>query len=87
MISRVNRSLDFIIRIGRTFKSVETHKALFTTLIRPILEYAHTIWSPDGVTLSDALESCQRNLLKYLDFKSTGRYSDRGIDMFYLCLK
>ena len=79
--------MGFIIRIGKTFKSVETLKALFTTLIRPILEYADVKWFPDGITLSNALESCQRKQLKYLEFKATGRYPDRGTNTLYLCSK
>jgi ribonucleases P/MRP protein subunit RPP40 len=49
---------------------------IYKTLVRPLLEYASTVWSPTRVGLINILEKVQRKLTKLVG-RSYGSYSDR----------
>ena len=49
----------------------------FITYVRPVLEYASSIWSPTAVGLIDLLESVQRRFTKRLPGYYTLSYRDR----------
>ena len=47
-----------------TFKTSEILVPLFKAVIRPILEYANVVWSPQKRKHIDKLEKIQRNFTK-----------------------
>lgn len=63
------RVLGFINRNSRDFKDPLTYKVLYFTLVRPILEYASQVWSPQYKEHIDFLEMVQRKFLKSLAYK------------------
>ena len=50
VIDRANRMLGFIKRGSRDFKNIFAVKTLYTSLVRPILEFSNIIWSLLGGT-------------------------------------
>ena len=79
--------MGYLIRLSRSFKSIATLKLLFTTLVRPKLEYADVIWPPRKEKNVNAIEYCQRRFAKFLEFKSTRTYPPRGLDHIVFCDK
>lgn len=61
--------MGFINRNSRDFKDPLTYKVLYFTLVRPILEYASQVWSPQYKEHIDFLEMVQRKFLKSLAYK------------------
>jgi hypothetical protein len=53
--------LGFIKRISRAFRDPYTHKTLYTSLVRPNLEHAASVWSPHE---SERLERVQHNFIR-----------------------
>ena len=49
----------------------------FTVYVRPLLEYASTVWSPYQIGDIDKLESVQRHFTKRLQGMHSKSYSDR----------
>ena len=64
---RALRILGFINRT-LTFINPTTYLTLYNSLVRSILEYATSIWSPYTYTLTNYLESIQRKFLRRLAF-------------------
>lgn len=62
--------LGFIKRNSRDFRDPKTIYILYCSLVRPLLEYATTIWAPFYQNRISKLESVQRNFLRYLAFKN-----------------
>ena len=60
------KTLGFINRLSKNFKSPETYLRLFATLVRPTLEYASSIWSPYTFTDIKLIESIQNKFLRRL---------------------
>ena len=75
---RAIRKLGFVIRNCREFQNVSTLKRLYTSLVRPLLEYATVIWSPSASGATITLENVQRRFMKYIHYKSIGNYPPRG---------
>ena len=44
---------------------------VYKGLVRPILEYASTVWDPSGKTLQDELEKVQNRAARFV----TGNYN------------
>ena len=80
VVNAANKTTGFLIRMSRSFTSISTLKRLFLTLVRPKLNYADVVWSPNGTTMRTALEKCQRRFAKFLQYKKTGQYPPRGIN-------
>ncbi len=58
-----NRKANFILRrFGHLYK--RTLATLFSSTVRPSLEYCSTVWSPVGKTLIKKLEKVQRSFTK-----------------------
>ena len=72
--------MGVILRNCRNFKNLDTLLTLFTTMVRPKLEYASEIWSPNSAAYKDKLEAVQRRFLKFLYYKKFGAYPAIGID-------
>lgn len=85
VIKHSNRSLGFLMRLCRNFNNVKILENLFSTLIRPKLEYCVLIWTPSTNKSKNALESCHKRFLKFLAYKTDGKYPPRGSDYPELC--
>lgn len=77
-VSSAFKTLGFVIRNGKNFTNIDTLKLLFCALVRSKLEYAAVVWCPGYNTYIDDLEKVQRRFLKYLHFRLTGVYPQRG---------
>lgn len=74
-ISKAYRSLGFIIRSTKEFKSHESIIHLYKTLVRPIMFYGSIIWSPSKLTHIPILESIQHKFFRFLASKMGNRFS------------
>jgi hypothetical protein len=72
------KTLGFIIRSCKRFRSESCLRALYFTLVRSKLEYCSIVWSPIYRRGVDALESVQRKFAKYLLFKLIAEFPPRG---------
>lgn len=57
--------LGFIKRWAKDFSDPYTTKQLFTTLVRPILEYGSVVWDPFYNIYSNSIESVQKQFLLF----------------------
>jgi hypothetical protein len=76
VVSRGFRMLGFVMRAASDL-SVEATKILYCALVRSILEFASTVWSPHYSYQIDNLEKVQRKFLRMAAFKlgwSLGEY-------------
>ena len=64
IISRATRQLGFIAKIGRDFKSPYCLKALYCSLVRPLVENASLIWSPHQLVWSLRIERVQKRFIR-----------------------
>lgn len=78
--SEAIRMLGFIIRNCKQFNNLQALKLLYYSYVRSKLEYGSIIWSPYYQIHSNNVEQVQRKFLKFLLFKSTGQYPERGIE-------
>lgn len=65
IISRANSALGFVKRWSKEFSNPYVTKSLFSTFVRPILEYASQVWSPYHNTHSLRIESVQRRFIRF----------------------
>ena len=65
--------------IRRTFNCLDpsTFRALFTALVRPIVEYGHAVWNPYHKGAIRKIESVQRNATKMVNGLKDTPYIDR----------
>ena len=57
--------LGFIKRWSKEFNDPYITKTLYTSLVRPILEYGSCVWSPQYGVHQDHIESVQKNFLTF----------------------
>lgn len=79
-----SRALGFVMRSCKQFESLALLKTLYFSFVVSKLEYASQVWSPSYVYLQLGVEKIQRRFLKYLCYKSTGSYPQRGVDYVLL---
>ncbi|XP_029346800.1 uncharacterized protein LOC115034324 [Acyrthosiphon pisum] len=60
------KTLGFVKQVAAKFKLVSPLKALYCSLVRPILEYGSVIWDPQTACNSVMLEKVQRKFLSYV---------------------
>lgn len=65
IIHKANSMLGFVKRWSREFKDPYTLKSLYTSLVRPNLEYASQVWSPFYQIHENRIESIQKNFLRF----------------------
>lgn len=65
MVNKARGMLGFIKRWAKEFDSPYVTKTLFTSLVRPILEYGSCVWSPQFGVHSHRIESVQKNFLLF----------------------
>lgn len=66
--------LGFVIRNSRFFKDLGCIIKLYNALVRPHLEYASVIWSPQGGVNIDLIEKVQKRFLRYLYVRKNNAY-------------
>lgn len=76
IVSHAYRILGFVLRQSFNFNNLNTLKKLYTSLVRPKLEYASTVWYPHLVGLNKDIEKVQNKFLRFLYFKDVGNYPD-----------
>ncbi|XP_075150870.1 uncharacterized protein LOC142224978 [Haematobia irritans] len=65
IVSRAMSTLGFIKRWSREFNDPYLSKRIYTSLVRPILEYASVVWSPSYQCYVDRVESVQKRFLLF----------------------
>lgn len=76
MVSRAARCAGMMYRAFCT-RDEQFMKQLFTTYVRPVLEYASPLWSPIYVGLDNDIERVQRRFTKQLYPRTSLSYSER----------
>ena len=51
---------------GRDIRDVHTRKLLYTALVRPLMEYSSSVWSPYLVKHRRLIENIQRSVTKFI---------------------
>uniref|UniRef100_A0A2S2QHF4 RNA-directed DNA polymerase n=1 Tax=Sipha flava TaxID=143950 RepID=A0A2S2QHF4_9HEMI len=69
LCSKALRSLGFLIRNTKEFNNETCLKILYTSLVRPILEFSSVLWNPAQVGLVESLERVQRKFLRFVGYK------------------
>lgn len=64
IVLKANSILGFLKRNSMDFKDPYTLKALFCSIVRPLLEYNCIIWNPTVKKLSDRIEGVQKKLFE-----------------------
>lgn len=59
----------FFLRRRLPFAPTDTRLLTYTTFVRPILEYANTVWFPQGVTNIAKVERVQRKAIRFIHNK------------------
>jgi len=62
------KTVDFFKQVATEFKLVSPLKALYCSLVRPILEYGSVIWDPQTACNSIMLERVQRKFLNCVGY-------------------
>lgn len=75
-----SRTLGFVMRCCKYFNNTLLMRMLYFSFVVSRLEYASQVWSPHYLYLQLSIEKLQRRFLKYLSFKTTGIYPQRGVD-------
>lgn len=65
IINKARGTLGYIKRWAKEFNDPYITKTLFTSLVRPILEYGSVIWDPIYESHSNAIESVQKQFLLF----------------------
>ena len=67
MCAKANRVLGLVKRLcGRDICNVQTRKLLCMALVRPLLEYSSSVWSPCFVKHCTLIENIQRRVTKFI---------------------
>lgn len=64
IIAKANRQLGFIAKIAKEFSDPYCWKSLYCALVRPILETACVVWTPNDVTWTLRIERVQRRFIR-----------------------
>jgi hypothetical protein len=65
MVGKTFAMLEFIRRLSFEFRDPYTLKSLYTSLVRPKLEYASCVWSLFCYVRVDKIERMQRQPIRY----------------------
>ena len=76
---KVSKANSIVGLIRRSFAHLDgkLFKQLFTTFVRPHLEYAQAVWSPSSRKLVDMLENVQKRATKLVDGFCALEYEER----------
>ena len=70
IVNKSLRKLGYLKRHTTTFKDISTIVILYKTLIKPILMYASTVWSPNYADHMKRIESVQHKFFSYASYKA-----------------
>ena len=79
-ISQIVKKANSLVGITRrTFDYIDKNvfKAIFTSIIRPILEYAAPVWNPKKKFLIDIIENVQRRATRLINGLTEKNYNER----------
>ncbi|BES95313.1 WD repeat domain 59 [Nesidiocoris tenuis] len=74
--SKGMKMLGFVKRSTRNFRDSSALLALYTALVRPLMEFSTVVWSPGYGNARQALERVQRRFLRYLSLRSGVPWED-----------
>ena len=72
--------MGLVFRLGRFGLSSRSMTLLYKSLVRPILEYASSVWSPYQLGKIDNVQSIQRRFVRILGVRDGYAYRDVPID-------
>ncbi|XP_045482466.1 uncharacterized protein LOC123686385 [Harmonia axyridis] len=81
LCASASRALGFVFRCSSEFRDWSILRNLYFALVVSKLEYAHLVWFPIYDCHLSRLERVHRRFFKYVLFKRTGRYPERGADL------
>ncbi|XP_045471735.1 uncharacterized protein LOC123678645 [Harmonia axyridis] len=81
LCSSACRSLGFLFRSFRELDDLSALRNVYFSLVLSRLEYANMIWFPIYATHLTPIERVQRKFLKYVVYRKTGIYPERGVDL------
>jgi hypothetical protein len=77
-VAKANRTLGLVKRTCKDTHDQRVRKLLFCALVRPILEYASSLWSPYTIKHKRLVENVQRRATKFiLDYPHDLTYANR----------
>ncbi|CAG9137746.1 unnamed protein product [Plutella xylostella] len=76
IITRANKMLGFIMRVGRDFSCTETLKILYMTHVRSILEFSSPVWSPQYDVYKQRIEAVQHRFIRHLAYRERISYKN-----------
>lgn len=69
IIAKSSSMLGFVKRFSKDFKNKETILKLYTSLVRPYLEYAAMVWAPNYAVHVNRIEQIQKRFSRYYYLK------------------
>ena len=65
VVSKASSQLGFLFRFAKKFKDAYCMKALYCSIVRPILEYSSVVWSPYYQNETQRIEAIQRKFIRF----------------------
>lgn len=65
VVSKASSQLGFLFRFAKKFKDIYCLKALYCSIVRPILEYSSAVWSPYYQNEIQRIEAIQRKFIRF----------------------
>jgi hypothetical protein len=69
VLGKAMRILGFVLRLSSDLRSLTSFRLLYVSLVRPLLEYNTTVWSPYYSNSANSLEKVQRKFLRFINYK------------------
>lgn len=69
IVRRAWRNLGFILRVTKDFRHHSSLITLFLSIVRPILEYATTVWNPGYKKYIEQIEKIQKKFINVLNYR------------------
>lgn len=87
LVKKAFRTLGFVIRTARNFRSIDSILCLYFSLVRSQLEYGSVIWSPYYRTHVERLERIQKRFTRFIFRKFYIPYINYGERLRILGMK
>ena len=86
--AKANKTLGLIKRICRDIHDPTTRRFLYCSLVRPKLEYASNVWSPNTIKYRSVIQNVQRRATKFiLNYPKNMSYPERLVETNLLPLE
>ena len=86
--AKANKTLGLIKRICRDIHDPTTRRFLYCSLVKPKLEYASNVWSPNTIKYRSIIENVQRRATKFiLNYPKDMPYPERLVETNLLPLE